>query len=141
MITSLRARFCERSNLIVSLKDCFAYAVTSFLAITISIFLFSCGNEKEKTIPIPADILPKEKMAMVITDIHLAEAEANLKLSPDTSSEKLNFQSIFEKNKIAKDQYKKSIAFYIDHPELLNEVYENVLNELSRMQGEAAKSK
>ena len=103
--------------------------------------LFSCGNEKEKTVATPADVLPKEKMALVITDIHLAEAKASLQPTPDTSSEKLNFRMIFEKNKITKDQYEKSIAFYIDNPELMNEVYEKVLNELSRMQGEAAKGK
>ena len=100
--------------------------------------LFSCG-ESGKTVTVPADVLPKEKMALVITDIHIAEAEASLKPYQDTTSEKLNFQALFEKNKITKEQYEKSMAFYIDHPELLNEVYENVLNELSGMQGEAAK--
>lgn len=80
-------------------------------------------------------------MSVVITDILLAEAEISLKTFPDTSSEKIDYQKIFEKDKITKEQYDKSISFYIDHPELLNEVYEKVLNELSRMQGEAAKAK
>jgi hypothetical protein len=110
------------------------------LIVVLSVFLFSC-RQGEKTVSIPSDVLPKERMALVITDIHLAEAEASLKTFPDTSSEKLNFRKIFDKNNISKEQYDKSIAFYVDHPELLNEVYEQVLNELSRMQGEAAKSK
>lgn len=79
-------------------------------------------------------------MSMVIADIHIAEAGINLKTFPDSASkENLSFEKIFEKNKITKAQYDTSIAFYIDHPELLNEVYEKVLNELSKMQGNASK--
>ncbi len=105
----------------------------------LSILLFSCGGDEEQ-VTIPADVLPKEKMAMVITDVHLAEAEADLKTLPDSSSTgKIGFEKIYEKNQISKAQYDTSLSFYVDHPELLNEVYEIVLNELSKRQGEAAK--
>ena len=81
-------------------------------------------------------------MAQVITDIHLAEAEANVRTFPDSSSkEKLSFDKIFEKHSITKKQYEESLSFYIDNPEILDTVYENVLNELSKMQGEAAQGK
>ena len=145
--SSLRSVSRRRSNFILHGRDCF---VTTFLAMTLSILLFSCGQE-EKSVVVPADVLPKEKMAEVLTDIHIAEAvgqnartpsfsgEANLKTLPDSASAVpidigISFQKIFEKNKITKEQYEKSLSFYIDHPELLNEVYEKVLNELSKMQ-------
>ena len=103
-------------------------------------FLLSCGENK--TISIPTNILSKEKMAEVITDIHLAEAEASMRTVPDSSSkEKLNFRKIFDKHSITKQQYEKSLSFYIEHPEILDEIYEQVLNELSKMQGEVAKGK
>lgn len=102
------------------------------------LLLFSCGNPEEKKVVIPAEVLPKEKMAEVITDIHLAEAEANLRTLPDSvSTEKLSFQKIFDKNKITKAQYDTSLSFYINNPQLLDSVYEKVLNELSKMQGAA----
>jgi Na+/phosphate symporter len=108
-----------------------------------STFLFvlctSCGTEEKQT-EIPPNILPKEKMVQVITDVHIAEAEANLRTLPDsTSKETISFQKIFEKNSISKQQYEESLTFYVDHPKLLNEIYEEVLNELSKMQGAAAK--
>ena len=107
------------------------------LVFALSVILAACG-EQEKYVVIPSDVLAKEKMAEVLTDIHIVEAEANLKTLPDSAStEKLSFQKIFEKNKITKDQYEKSLKFYIDHPELLGEVYDKVLNELSKMQGAA----
>ena len=66
--------------------------------------LSSCGQD-EKPVVIPDNILPKEKMAQVITDIHIAEAENDLYTLPDsTSIEKLSFQKIFDKNKITKVQ-------------------------------------
>lgn len=76
-------------------------------------------------------------MAKVLTDIHLAEAESNVKALPDSiPSKKLSFQKIFDKNNISKEQYEKSLKFYIDHPKLLGEVYDKVLIELSKMQTE-----
>ena len=104
------------------------------LFIAICLILFSCGSTEEKKVVIPGVVLSKEKMAEVIADIHLAEAEANLHPIADTTSVKSGFQKIFEKSKITKEQYEKSLSFYIDHPELLNEVYGKVLNELSKMQ-------
>lgn len=120
-----------------TIKSCIVHCTLYIVFVLAS----SCG-EQEKQIVIPSDVLAKEKMAEVLTDIHITEAEANLRTLPDSSStEKLSFQKVFEKNKITKEQYEKSLTFYIDHPVLLNEVYEKVLNELSKMQGEAAKSK
>ena len=79
-------------------------------------------------------------MAQVIADIHLAEAEVNIHMLPDSSSDKkLSFQKIFEKHAITKQQYEKSLSFYVNRPEMLDEIYESVLNELSKMQGETGK--
>ena len=101
---------------------------------------FSCGENK--TISIPPNVLSKEKMTEVITDIHLAEAEASIRTFPDsTSKEKLSFQKIFQKHSVTKKQYDESLQFYMEHPEILDTVYDNVLNELSKMQGEAAQGK
>ena len=112
----------------------------SLIAIYFSLFLFSCGSPAKKQVVIPSDVLPKEKMAAVVADIHIAEAETSMKPLPDSTSRgKLSFQKIFDKNQITKAQYDTSMAFYIDHPELLNEVYEIVLNELSKMQGTGGK--
>ncbi len=101
--------------------------------------LVSCGGEKEKTVVIPANVLSQEKMARVITDIHMAEAEMQVRTLPDsTSKAPLSFQKIFDKDTITKQQYEESMAFYIEHPQLLDTVYTQVLNELSKMQGQTA---
>jgi hypothetical protein len=116
------------------MKRFFCLLVTAYC-----LLLLSCG-EKEKQTTIPANILPKEKMAQVITDIHIAEAEAGIHALPDSTSKGLiSFQKVFEKDTITKRQYEESLTFYIDHPQLLDTVYTQVLNELSKMQGAVAK--
>ena len=108
------------------------------------LLLLSCGSPEEKPVVIPNDVLPKEKMAQIISDIHIAEAEASMGALPDSASTAriaigTSFQKIFEKNKITKAQYDTSLVFYIEHPELLDTIYGQVLNELSKMQAGTSK--
>jgi len=46
-----------------------------------------------------------------------------------------------KKNNITKKQYDDSYNFYTQHPALLNEVYDLVLNDLSKMQAEVTNKK
>ena len=81
-------------------------------------------------------------MAEVITDIHMAEAETSVRTFPDSiSKEKMSFQKIFDKHSVTQKQYDESLSFYMEHPEILDTVYDNVLNELSKKQGEATQGK
>ena len=99
--------------------------------------LVSCGD-KSKSVAIPPNILSREKMAAVLTDIHIAEAEAGSRTLPDSTSKvPVSFEKIFEKDSISKSQYEESLSFYMDNPDLLDTVYVQVLNELSKMQGKA----
>lgn len=104
------------------------------------VFFLCCGDPAEENVFIPENILPKEKIAQVITDIHIAEAEINLlAISDSTLKRSIYFKQIFDKHQITKQQYEESLAFYIDHPETLNKIYEQVLNDLSKMQAEMSK--
>ena len=106
------------------------------LIFILSVCLFSCGQE-QKPLIIPANILPQQKMAQVLTDIHIAEAEINLNSPPDSASKMTtDFEKTFTKDSITKQQYEESLNFYMDHPQLLDTVYVQALNELSKMQGE-----
>jgi hypothetical protein len=106
-------------------------------------FLISCLNE-EAEVKIPDDILIKKKMALLLADIHLAQAECQTKNITKTDStgkvQGIDYERIFHKHKTTKDQYKKSLSFYTEHPDLFSVVYEEVINELSRRQGELKKT-
>ncbi|MFH1004145.1 MAG: DUF4296 domain-containing protein [Bacteroidota bacterium] len=102
-----------------------------YICLFISIMI-SCQQKKSDIIP--DNILSKEKMTKVLTDIHIAEAQTNLYIMNDTAfKDTIGFQKIFSINQITKKQYEESLSFYIDHPIMLNEIYEEVVNELSKM--------
>lgn len=113
-----------------------------FTLIIACLLFFACSGKK--TLSIPENILPKEKMAGVLLDIHLLEATINLN---STNPDKLNPANpnpnfdVLKKNNISKKQYDESFDFYTQHPELLIEAYQTVLNDLSKMQAEVTNKK
>ena len=112
--------------------------------ILVYLFFTACSGEQE--IKIPDNVLSKDKMAQVMLDIHLMEASMNLtggnpnKIDLPGSSVPLNID-VLKKNNITKKQFDDSFSFYTNNPELLSEVYQKVLNELSKMQAEVSNKK
>lgn len=106
------------------------------------LFLLACAEEKKESIP--STILPEQKMAAVMLDMHLLEAAMSLNTyRPDiiTKGDLAVTFDVFDKHKITKAQYNESFEYYAQHPELLNEVYQLVLENLSKMQAEAMNRK
>lgn len=96
----------------------------------LGLVILSCSKKVE----IPNDVMDKEKMAAILTEIHLAEARVakfNLR-SMDSSVVVFNKlqQEIWKKYETDSSYYKKSYAFYATHPEILNEVYQIVKENL-----------
>jgi hypothetical protein len=108
------------------------------LSVYFVVFLFGCSSI-DSAVTIPDDILSNEKMAEIMVDIHLLEATLNISTySKDhVVMNAINPNSdILKKNNITQKQYKESFEFYAQNPVLLTEVYQLVLNSLSKMQAE-----
>lgn len=106
------------------------------------LFLLACAEQKKEGIP--SDILSKQKIADVMLDMHLLEAAMSLNTyRPDIikNGDPAASFDVFDKHKITKDQYNESFEYYAQHPELLNEVYQIVLENLSKMQAEVMNKK
>ena len=106
------------------------------------LLFFSCSGKK--AIVIPDNILSKQKMVEVMLDVHLLEASMSLNATSIDKNNPANPTADFDvlkKNKISKKQYNESFDYYTQHPELLNEVYQLVLNDLSKMQAEVLNKK
>jgi hypothetical protein len=95
----------------------------------------SCSK---KPVTIPTGILTKEELVPVLVDVHLAQSVIDMNRLRDTSGYTLYDYStfIFKANHISKEKYDSSMAFYTGHPELLEEIYQDVINELSKKQSE-----
>ena len=111
---------------------------TSLLSLlTMMILLFSCGRREVK---IPNDILAKQEMVPLLVDIHLAQAVVGMNQINDSTGYGMNdyLLSILQTHHLTKVKYEKSLAFYSSKPELLEGIYQEVINELSKKQGEVS---
>ncbi|TAH40457.1 MAG: DUF4296 domain-containing protein [Bacteroidetes bacterium] len=110
-----------------------------FLIVLIfSIHLLACKDSK---IIIPPDVLSKEELVPILTDIQIAQASRTIFEYSDTVSYSLNDYriAILKQKNIPEDKFESSMKFYSENPELLQEIYNEVVNELSRKQGELEK--
>lgn len=98
--------------------------------------LISCNSE-DKSISIPTTTLSKEKMIGIMLDIHISEATMNMTpINKNVSEKPVPAIDVLKKNSISKEQFDESFIFYTQHPLLLNEIYDEVMDSLSKMQAE-----
>jgi len=113
-----------------------------FLFLSILFFAFACNETTEEKIP--DYVIPMEKMATVLVDVHLLEASLNVGLGANAINpsflgkpniEQVN-EDVLKKHGVDKHLFDTSFVYYSRHPEVLNEIYQTVLNELSKKQSE-----
>ncbi|MGB0881477.1 MAG: DUF4296 domain-containing protein [Vicingaceae bacterium] len=108
--------------------------LNKYTIIIIGLLLFSCGANKEE---IPAGIIPKEEMITVMTEIELTQALIKLKTSTqDTINEQQLFEEVYADFDISEDQFNNSLAFYCKDPKLLRDMYNKVIENLTKKQSE-----
>lgn len=99
------------------------------LVIFISVFfLFSCSYEPG--VNAPDNLLSKEQMIAVLYDLGLAEAAYRGRHHKDTLAEEKVRERVlynFEEHKTTKKQFEASYDYYMKQPEMLVEIYNEVL--------------
>ncbi|HEY9178734.1 MAG TPA: DUF4296 domain-containing protein [Flavipsychrobacter sp.] len=110
--------------------------MTRFLLLTFIVCTLSSCVEKEQ------QALSSDKMTEVLTDIYLAEVYSSIVNDTTGVSAKKNmdslavyYKSVLVHHGITLDQFSNSLRWYSSHPEEMDSVYVNVLNELSTMEG------
>jgi hypothetical protein len=103
------------------------------------LFITACGNSES----LPQGVLDKDKMIRVLTEVHIAEAEQQQKVLDQevTAADTFSFQEIFKRENITRAQYNTSMKFYSANPELLDQIYDEVINELSHRQSQELRKK
>jgi hypothetical protein len=108
--------------------------ICSFLLL----LLVSCSPGKEPTEnTVPAEIIQPDSMVNILTEIHIAEAILREVKADSKHKEKkaeVYFAEIFEKHKVTRDQYEKSIEFYQQRLDIYKDIYEEVITLLSQKQ-------
>lgn len=86
----------------------------------------------------PDGLLPENRMADILTEVHLAEVRVSrLGLrSPDSSNVVYKHleKQIFRKFKVDTAAYRKSYIFYSSHPQKMEAIYQRVTEQLKKKQ-------
>lgn len=112
------------------------YFTKYFFFLTSLSFLFACGNASKNPEISKEEILPKEKMAAVLTDLALMQSSIDMNtVRPAPKDSNLVF-NIYKQHEISRQEYDASINYYSKHVEEFREVYVLVLAKLEAMKKE-----
>jgi len=95
----------------------------------------ACTSPEES---VPAGIIPRDSMVMIMTDIHVAEAAWQLRDLGRNDTLRLEaygrYRYIFGKYGINQDGFIRSFTWYRNNPQLFHAMYEEVIDRLSVQQ-------
>ena len=102
--------------------------------ILVLVFVISaCGDGRE--LEIPEDVIPRDTMASALLDMHLIEgAKVGQKIMGDTLKATHYYEKMYHKYGISKEQFDRSFQFYSEHPEVMNNMYKEVIERLNKIQ-------
>jgi len=107
--------------------------IVSFLGF---ILLFSACDGR------PKGVLSQTKMANVLTEMHKTDALlAEKELLDSSYSTKMLYNFIFKKYDITKAEFDSSLVWYTKNPQRFENVYDNVMIQLTDLQKDVAKGK
>ncbi len=107
-----------------------------FLFVSIAMLAVSCDSIFTSK---PAGTLNEDEMINILVDIHLTEATLrisndSLSRKNDTTDQRIRFAHVFRKHDINPDDFNKSMDYYLEHIELLDNIYKEVINRLTEME-------
>jgi len=109
--------------------------IHAIAVVLIVILMAGCTEKLNKNPPSPENLIPKDKMIELLTDIHLAEAAifSKQKLGENIDIVKYDFYFfILEKYQISPEQFKQSFRYYQADLEVFDEIYMEVITLLSK---------
>lgn len=110
-------------------------AISSFFKAKVFLFaiiflsmIWSCSEKKK-----PADILDEQKMVNMMIDLHIVDGfMSSLMYNDSTRIKGKNFYaSVYDKHKVTRAEYEKSLKYYSMDPVLLDSMYSKVERILS----------
>jgi DNA-binding transcriptional ArsR family regulator len=117
--------------------------IINAILITLALGFMACGGG-DKTLDVPDGILDREEFKAVLIDFQLAEAAISEERGRHDEIEyktNLYYYSLFKKHGITRKEFEKNIRYYTKYPEEFTAIYEEVINELSKLQGKVKSDK
>ncbi len=106
----------------------------------IVLFLLGCYHENKVNPDKPETFLSYDKMTEILTDIQLAEGiivhNRSVRTNMNNEYKDSVYTQIFRHYGITVTIFKENVNYYNSYPEIMEDIYEEVLANLSRMQSE-----
>lgn len=91
---------------------------------------------------LPTEVMPIDKMKVIMADMHIADAVAETKGLGGANEKLLTeeyYSQIYKNNHVTEQEFIQSYNFYKANPEWLNKLYDEVLNDLNKRTGNVSK--
>lgn len=103
------------------------------------IFLSACKSELPD---VPKDVIAMDKMEIILADMHITDAVAETKAQFGMNEKLLTqeyHEQIFKNHGTTRHEFLKSYKFYEANPKLLNKMYDDILEKMSKREEAAGK--
>ncbi|MFC6999792.1 DUF4296 domain-containing protein [Rufibacter roseus] len=94
------------------------------------VVLLACGPKDDK----PADVVSEDAMTSLMLDIHLTEAIVN-RTYHHVDTSRMVYQKahkdLLKKHGLTDSSFKYSYDYYVQHPDIMDKIYERILDSLS----------
>ncbi|MFD2718444.1 DUF4296 domain-containing protein [Hymenobacter monticola] len=93
--------------------------------------------DRPEDVPVPPDLVPKEKMIRLLADLHVLEARVeNSRLPPDSARALFQAQEkdLLWSREVSDSSFQRSYRYYGTHGKDLGEIYSAVVDTLTQRQ-------
>jgi hypothetical protein len=102
--------------------------------ITLILFFTNCVEKKD------TPLIPSDTMSKVLGDAHMAEgALLNVAYAKKDSMRAVYYKQIYEIYNISEESFRHDMEYYQKHPEVMEDLYEQVIKHLGEMESEMKK--
>ncbi|MDP4150694.1 MAG: DUF4296 domain-containing protein [Bacteroidota bacterium] len=105
-------------------------------------FLLGCSN-KDK---VPSGIIPRDRMSGILWDMVQADQYTDTYLVKDSAHINVKtatmqlYLKVFQLHKISLEEFRKSMRYYLDHPDMTRSLFDSVINRGNRQRAESFKT-
>ncbi len=126
---------------IFMMKDKYRTGLSLWIGI-LALIVFNACTPDEKEVTIPEGLIPRDTLLPLLVDIHLADAYLSQNRLPKKSKNRNVFYAgITRKYGYERAVFDSTIRFLATQPKLYQDIYEEVINELSMIKGQVEKEK
>lgn len=96
----------------------------------------SCKPSVQDDVAVPDYVIPEDSLVSFLTDAYLGEGASgiNVRNAIGEKYDSVYLFNPFKEHHISRQRFDTSIAFYSQHPKKLKVIYDQVLDQLSKLQ-------